>query len=566
MEVTVLRHIIVGLLATLCSAEGRAADLRVDFTPVFRSTPANFDSLAHTSDTQQRLSITRLDFLLSKIAFRMADGTWIEQRDWAAYLSLRESRNAFTVKGVPDGDYTALRFLVGVSPDLNKADATKFPPGHPLNPSVTTLWWGWMGGYVFMAIEGGWRRADGSLGGYSYHVATDRHLMQVELPIDLKLDRSQVVKIEVDAAAILNGITFKDDESSTHSRGDDPLADRLHKNIETAFRLASKDSAQPIDIERTLAVAKPTAIILPPGETLHSFTFSRAFPMPQLPGDNPLTDEGIALGEKLFHDKRLSINNTQSCADCHDAKHAFSDPKRFSIGAEGGVGVRHAMPLFNLAWKQSFFWDGRAPTLRQQVLEPIQNPVEMHETLEVVEKKIGLSRDRIARVLEQYLLTLVSQETKFDRVMQGTEPFTPAEQRGFELFHTEYDPRREQFGADCFHCHGGPLFQSMAFANNGLDAVPRDLGRFDVTKKDGDKGKFAVPSLRNIALTAPYMHDGRFATLDEVIAHYDHGLQRSDTLDPNLAKHPAKGLGLSDEDKSALIAFLRTLTDETLLK
>jgi len=106
----------------------------------------------------------------------------------------------------------------------------------------------------------------------------------------------------------------------------------------------------------------------------------------------------------------------------------------------------------------------------------------------------------------------------------------------------------------------------MAFANNGLDSAPRDLGRFEVTKKDGDKGKFAVPSLRNIALTAPYMHDGRFATLEEVIAHYDHGLQRSDTLDPNLAKHPAKGLSLSDEDKAALIAFLRTLTDETLVK
>jgi cytochrome c peroxidase len=106
----------------------------------------------------------------------------------------------------------------------------------------------------------------------------------------------------------------------------------------------------------------------------------------------------------------------------------------------------------------------------------------------------------------------------------------------------------------------------MAFANNGLDSAPRDLGRFEVTKKDGDKGKFAVPSLRNIALTAPYMHDGRFATLEEVIAHYDHGLQRSDTLDPNLAKHPTKGLGLSDEDKAALIAFLRTLTDETRVK
>jgi cytochrome c peroxidase len=224
------------------------------------------------------------------------------------------------------------------------------------------------------------------------------------------------------------------------------------------------------------------------------------------------------------------------------------------------------MPLFNLAWKQSFFWDGRAPTLREQVLQPIQNPIEMHETLEGVEKKTGMSRDQIARSLEQYLLTLISHDAKFDRVMRGEEKFTPAEQRGFELFHTEYDPRRDQFGADCLHCHGGPLFQSAAFANNGLDKEPRDNGRYEVTKKDGDKGKFAVPSLRNVALTAPYMHDGRFTTLEEVIAHYDNGLQRSDTLDPNLAKHPLTGLGLKEEDKAALVAFMKTLTDESLPK
>ena len=146
--------------------------------------------------------------------------------------------------------------------------------------------------------------------------------------------------------------------------------------------------------------------------------------------------------------------------------------------------------------------------------------------------------------------------------LTGEVELSAEEKRGFELFHTEYDPRREQFGADCFHCHGGPLFQSQGFANNGLDASFSDLGRFLVTKKDGDKGRFSVPSLRNVARTAPYMHDGRFSTLEEVIGHYSTGVKRSATLDPNLAKHPDGGVPLTAEDQAALIAFLKTLSEE----
>jgi cytochrome c peroxidase len=130
------------------------------------------------------------------------------------------------------------------------------------------------------------------------------------------------------------------------------------------------------------------------------------------------------------------------------------------------------------------------------------------------------------------------------------------------LFSTEYDPRRGQFGADCFHCHGGPLFQSQAFANNGLDEHSADPGRAKVTGNVRDEGKFAVPSLRNAALTAPYMHDGRFKTLEEAVEHYVTGVRRSATLDPNLAKHPDGGVPLSRADQQALVAFLKTLTDE----
>jgi cytochrome c peroxidase len=172
-----------------------------------------------------------------------------------------------------------------------------------------------------------------------------------------------------------------------------------------------------------------------------------------------------------------------------------------------------------------------------------------------------ITAEKISLALENYLLTLTSFNAKFDRVLRGEEQFTTEEQRGFELFSTEYDPRRGQFGADCFHCHGGPLFQSQSFANNGLDEAFSDPGRGKITGKTYDTGKFSTPSLRNVALTAPYMHDGRFRTLEEVVEHYATGVKRSATLDPNLAKHPDGGVPLAAADKRALTAFLRTLTD-----
>lgn len=237
------------------------------------------------------------------------------------------------------------------------------------------------------------------------------------------------------------------------------------------------------------------------------------------------------------------------------------------------------MPLFNLAWKSSFFWDGRAPSLRAQALMPIQDHTEMDEALTNVVAKLStktnyaalftaafgspeITPEKIGLAVESFVLTLTSFNSKFDRALAGKEQLSGDEKRGLELFMTEYDPRREQFGADCFHCHGGPLFQSQTFANNGLDAEFKDPGRAKVTGKDSDRGKFATPSLRNVELTAPYMHDGRFATLEEVVEHYSTGQKRSATLDPNLAKHPDGGVRLSDADKRALVAFLKTLTDE----
>ena len=183
-----------------------------------------------------------------------------------------------------------------------------------------------------------------------------------------------------------------------------------------------------------------------------------------------------------------------------------------------------------------------------------------------------ITADRIARALEQFLLTQRSFDSKFDHTLRGEAQFTVEEQRGFELFHTEYDPRREQFGADCFHCHGGPLFQSQSFANNGLDSTFNDLGRFVVTAREGDQAKFAVPSLRNVELTAPYMHDGSAVNLSEVLDHYASG-GRTIVTGPSAGvghDNPLKdslihGFRMTARNKADLIAFLESVTDEYLL-
>jgi cytochrome c peroxidase len=346
--------------------------------------------------------------------------------------------------------------------------------------------------------------------------------------------------------------------------------------VEQAFSVEDVRASEP-----AILTSNHLNIELGAGATPYRFTFSQFFPRPDMPRDNPLTEEGVELGRRLFLDTRLSANHAQSCASCHRPGAAFSDDRPVSRGADGAEGTRNAMPLLNLAWKSSFFWDGRAATLREQVLQPITNPVEMHETLSNVTAKLAadpeypamfarafgpgkITADRVARALEQFLLTRVSYDSKFDRVLNGQAKLTDEEQHGFELFHTEYDPAHGQYGADCFHCHGGPLFRSQDFANNGLDAEPADAGRGAVTGRAGDRGKFAVPSLRNVELTGPYMHDGRFQTLEEVVEHYCTGMKRSATLDPNLAKHPDGGVPLSAGDKRALVAFLKTLTDESL--
>lgn len=308
-------------------------------------------------------------------------------------------------------------------------------------------------------------------------------------------------------------------------------------------------------------------------------------PPPYLPDDNPLTREGVKLGRMLFHEKRLSATNTQACASCHLQQFAFSDTATLSIGVKGLKGKRQAMSVFNMAWNSNeFFWDGRAHLLRDQSLKPIQDELEMNETLDNVVAKLQadetyrtqfrkafgtetITSELMSKAMEQFMMTIVSKSSRYDDFLAGKGTLTPEEERGRFLFTTEYNPGFPmQSGADCQHCHGGANFENDAFMNNGLDgdAEVTDIGRGNVTGLAGDRAKFKVPSLRNVAITAPYMHDGRFKTLEQVVDHYNL-VKQSSTLDPSFQQQlPHGGLQLTPQDKAALVAFLKTLTDNEL--
>jgi cytochrome c peroxidase len=311
------------------------------------------------------------------------------------------------------------------------------------------------------------------------------------------------------------------------------------------------------------------------------------FPPPPLPDDNKPTVTGVQLGRMLFYEKMLSKDGSQACADCHQQVDAFSDIRQFSIGVAGLPGKRQAMALFNLAWHQNgLFWDGRAATVREQALKPIQDPLEMNETLENVVAKLQGSKtyrdqfvrafgddqvtsERVGLALEQFMFSMVSNGSKYDQYLSGQAQLTAEEERGRLLFFSEHDPFGTEKGAECFHCHAGFNFSNDQYMNNGLDddAGMADEGRFKVTHDAADRGRFKVPSLRNVALTPPYMHDGRFATLEAVIEHYNTGVKSSSTVDELMQFNlQPGGLQLTAQDKADLVAFLKTLSDDAFVR
>ena len=297
---------------------------------------------------------------------------------------------------------------------------------------------------------------------------------------------------------------------------------------------------------------------------------------PIIPTNNPLTEEGVALGKKLFFDTILSADETKSCASCHNPKNAFTDNQQFSLGIDGELGFRNAMPLFNLAWNfdDRFNWDGSSFGLENQAFEPVSNPIELHANWKNVAEKIKnhseyptlflqafgtstIDSTLITKAIAQFERTLISGNSKFDRYLLGNETLTPEEENGFNVFIDEAK-------GDCFHCHGSnnnPLWTDNQFHNNGLDSNFTDIGLGKITGDPADNGKFKSPSLRNLAFTAPYMHDGRFATLEEVINHYSQGLKPSTTIDPLMKQIAKGGVHLSTKDKDDLKAFLLTLSD-----
>jgi len=308
--------------------------------------------------------------------------------------------------------------------------------------------------------------------------------------------------------------------------------------------------------------------------------FTQTILPPFIPTDNPQTVEGIALGRQLFYDPILSSNNTISCASCHFQSSSFSDMRKFSSGVGGALGTRNSMPLYNLAWNWNgnYFWDGKSSSLEEQALAPIINPLEMANTIEQAITSLQntsnypslfmgafgsatITSDMLAKAIAQFERTLISANSKFDRFLLGQEALTAEESSGFDVFISENK-------GDCFHCHGdpsNPLWTDNDFHNNGLDNVFDDNGLGDITGKPSDNGKFRTPSLRNLSFTAPYMHDGRFATIDEVIDHYSEGLVTSSTIDPLMKAVNRGGVQLSPKDKSDLKAFLLSLNDDSFM-
>jgi cytochrome c peroxidase len=328
-----------------------------------------------------------------------------------------------------------------------------------------------------------------------------------------------------------------------------------------AFMSCRKDPA----IESETAAPTPLSLAIP-AHISDSGHYAHISP------GNPLTVEGVALGRMLFYEKALSDNYTLSCGSCHKQEDAFSDTRRFSLGTDGSVGRRQAMSIANMVFDMDFFWDGRANSLERQASLPVIDHAEMRNTWHTVVARLGalpkypplfkkafgspgIDSMRVVQAIAQFERTLLSFESRWDRFEYGGDStaLTPSEQRGMDLFF-----RR----AHCNDCHRAPLFADHGLRNNGLDLVYADGGYGELTGNPADHGKFKVPTLRNIALTPPYMHDGRFLSLEDVVRFYAEEVHtESPQIDNHMGPWLAGQVNLSEQDRADLVAFLQALTD-----
>lgn len=326
------------------------------------------------------------------------------------------------------------------------------------------------------------------------------------------------------------------------------------------------------------------------------------FPKMDVPPDNPTTKEGVKLGRMLFYDPILSSDSSISCATCHQQENAFASNERFNRGVQGIEGFRNAMSLTNVGFNPTFNWHGSATNLGDQAIEPVLNPIEMSASWPKVVERLEnhprypalfdsafgdkpITRELVTHAIAQFERTLISHNSKWDQVLKrvneqgvgvqqaASNILSSSELRGLNLFNTER--------ADCFHCHGGtgtqPLLTNNEFINNGLDSMGpgklnfEDPGRGGVTGNRMDNGRFRTATLRNIELTGPYMHDGRFETLKAVVDFYSGDLQPAENVNANIRKHlPANrwasgGVNLTEREKQDLINFLKTFTDTTFV-
>ena len=293
-----------------------------------------------------------------------------------------------------------------------------------------------------------------------------------------------------------------------------------------------------------MSVALLLSIVIPLGLDLYLPT----------PESNPLTAETIELGRRLFLDRRLSRDGTIACASCHDPARAFADSRPIAVGIGGRAGRRHTPAIINRGYGRAFFWDGREIALESQVLKPIEDPNEMGSSVRVAAGRVGVDPDELARALASFVRSILSGDSRFDRFVYGNGALTDEERRGLRIFRGR---------GNCATCHAGPTFSDERFHNTGLawranrgdSGEFLDDGRFEVTHLPADRGAFKTPTLRDVALTAPYMHDGSLATLEEVIEFYDRGGRPN----PNLSGE-IQPLRLTVQEKEGLVAFLRALT------
>ncbi len=290
--------------------------------------------------------------------------------------------------------------------------------------------------------------------------------------------------------------------------------------------------------------------------TPHHLSFPSYFPDMEIPSHNKLTVEGIRLGRKLYYDVKLHPSQSLSCSFCHNQQNSFSSPSS------------NCMPHVNLGFSTNFLWNGHVQGELEDIMlfevedffgtdvSVLQADEEYPAMFKEAFGTSKITTKLAARALAQFFRTLNSYRSRYDGMLQGTEFFTPQEWDGYDIFFSER--------GDCFHCHGGALMTDNLFHNNGLDQFPDD-GRYEETNNPGDLGKFKTPTLRNIELTGPYMHDARYQTLEEVIEFYSSGLQWSETIDPLMKKVQSGGAGLTAQEKENLLLFLKTLTDSSFI-